>query len=433
MEIELPYKFKPRPYQLRLIDALDDGYKRAVWVAHRRSGKDKTLINVTIKKMYERVGTYFYFFPTYNQGRKILWQGMDRDGFKFTDHIPKELRKRTDNSQMLIETTNGSIFQVVGTDNIDSVVGTNPVGCVFSEYALQDPKAWDFIRPILAENGGWAVFNFTPRGENHGWDIYNLAKKDDKNWFCQTLTVDDTDVIPREVLEQERQEIINQHGTDALFQQEYYCSFTVPIQGAYYAHQLMKAEEDKRITSVPVETLPVHTAWDLGVGDATSIWFYQNVGQEIHIVDYYESSGEGLTHYIKHLQDKGYVYGKHYAPHDIEVRELTSGKSRLETARSLGINFQIAPALSLEDGIEAVRNILGRCWFDKEKTQRGMNALKSYHEEWDDDNKIYRNHPEHDWASHGADAFRYMAISYKKEQQVYTAPVYRPTDSVIGI
>jgi len=428
MEISLPYKYTPRDYQIPLLEALDSGVNRAVAVWHRRAGKDKTLINLVGKKMFERVGSYFYFFPTYKQGKKILWNGMDRDGFKFTDHIPKEIRKRTDNGEMLIEAINNSIFQVIGTDNIDSVVGTNPVGCIFSEYSLQDPKAWDFVRPILAENGGWAVFNYTPRGNNHGKQIYDLAKSS-PNWFCQLLTVDDTKVIPPEVLEQERLEIIKKDGNDALFQQEYYCSFEVPIQGAYYGSQLLSAEKENRITVVPVDSaLPVHTTWDLGIGDSTAIWFYQLTGAEVRFVDYYETSGEGLPHYVKILQDKGYIFGEHVAPHDIEVRELGSGKSRKETAQSLGINFRIAPKLSIEDGIDAGRNILSRCWFDKIKCERGLNALKSYHKEWDEDNKCYRNHPEHDWSSNGADSFRYFAVSnvqgYTKENQVYYGQNY---------
>lgn len=417
--ISLPHNFEPREYQLSLLQALDAGYKRAVVVWHRRSGKDKTLINLVAKKMYERIGAYYYFFPTYNQGRKILWDGRDKNGFKFLDHIPHALRKSTNATEMKIEMENGSIFQIVGTDKIDSVVGTNPIGNVFSEYALQDPSAWDYMRPILAENGGWAVFNYTPRGQNHGFDLLQLAQSDPEHWFQQVLTVDDTHVIPQDVLDQERREIIRNDGNDALYQQEYMCSFTVPIAGAYYASQLMQAEEDGRLTNVPYETsLAVDTFWDLGMDDSTTVWFVQRAGQELRVIDYYESSGEGLAHYAHVLQDKRYVYGRHFAPHDIQVRELGSGKSRLETARGLGIPFQVAPNLSVEDGIEAARNILSRCWFDQTKCQRGLNALKSYHKEWDEKNKVYRTHPEHDWSSHAADAFRIFAVANRRPVQM---------------
>lgn len=431
-KITLPYNFKERKYQLPLLKAMDSGYKRGVAIWHRRAGKDKVLVNITAKKMFERIGAYYYFFPTYNQGRKILWQGMDRDGFKFMDHIPQEIRRRTDNTQMLIELKNGSIFQIVGTDNIDSIVGTNPVGCVFSEYALQDPMAWDYIRPILAENGGWAIFNYTPRGKNHGYDLVKLAEANPEQWFLQILTALNTKAIPKEVLEQERLEIISKDGTDALYQQEYMCSFEAPIQGAYYGQQLQTAEDEGRITNVPHEpSLPVNTYWDLGIDDSMTIWFVQQLGKEKRLVDYYENSGEGLAHYAKVLQDKQYNYAKHWAPHDIEVRELGTGKSRLETARNLGIKFSIVPKLSISDGIEAARNILNSCWFDIDKCKRGIDALKSYHKEYDEKNKIYKNTAKHDWASHGADSFRYFAVAHREDGKE-EAPVQNLTKWNIG-
>ena len=416
MEITLPIEsFKPRDYQLPLLRALDNGYKRVIWVAHRRSGKDLVMVNYTAKSMYQRVGAYYYFFPTYKQAKKVIWDGMTRDGFKFTDYIPKELRKRTDNGEMLIETDNGSIFRLVGTDNIDAVVGSNPVGCVFSEWSLQNPQAWDYVRPILAENGGWAAFIYTPRGKNHGHTLLESARQYPDIWYTEVLDVEKTKAIAPEVLNQEYDEIFRKDGNDALYQQEYMCSFDVPIQGAYYATQLLLADNEGRITSVPYDAnTPVHTAWDLGMDDSMSIWFFQIANQEIHFIDYYESSGEGINYYIKYLRDKNYVYGRHFAPHDIAVRELGTGKSRLEVAKSLGIQFEVGKALAIEDGIQAVRNVLGRCWFDKEKCDRGLSALRSYHKEWDEDNQVFKNRPEHDWASHGADSFRTFGVGYRE-------------------
>uniref|UniRef100_A0A6M3IM29 Putative terminase n=1 Tax=viral metagenome TaxID=1070528 RepID=A0A6M3IM29_9ZZZZ len=371
--------------------------------------------------MIEQVGTYFYFFPTYNQGKKILWEGRDKDGFKFTDHIPEEIRTRTNSTEMLIEIQNGSIFQVIGTDNIDSIVGTNPIGCVFSEYALQNPDAWRFIRPILAENGGWAVFNYTPRGKNHGFDLYQLAKRE-KSWFVELLTVDDTKAISQEVLEQEKVEIIDDTGDDALFYQEYYCSFDAPMQGSYYGKQIIQLEKNKQITKVPHdETLMVDTWWDLGVADSTAIWFTQTVGNEIRVINYFEDSGEGLAYYIGKLNEMkdeyGYIYRYHHAPHDIEVRELGTGKSRYEVAQGLGIDFYIVPNIPVEDGINAVRSILKRCWFDQEKCKDGLNALMCYHKEWDDKRQEFKPKPYHDWSSHGSDSFRYLAVGHMDEQK----------------
>lgn len=308
---------------------------------------------------------------------------------------------------MLIELKNGSIIQIIGTDDIDRIVGTNPIGCVFSEYSLQNPRAWDMLRPILAENGGWAVFNYTPRGKNHGYDLYEMAK-DNPKWFTQILTVDDTGAISKEAIEEERASGMDED----LIQQEFYCSFNAAIQGSYYARQIQRAEDDGRITSVPyMAEIPVHTYWDLGVGDSTAIWFVQLVGNEIRIIDYYEASGEGLPYYARVLQDRGYIYGQHFAPHDIQVRELGSGLSRLETARSLGINFQIVKSMPLDDGINASRVIFNRCWFDKEKAKQGLNCLINYRKEYDEKRKEYKNVPLHDWSSHGADAFRYMSIA----------------------
>jgi len=204
MPITLPYNYQARPYQSGLYDCIANGYKRAVAVWHRRAGKDKTLLNLLIKEAFKRTGVYYYFFPTYNQGRKVLWDGIDRNGFRYLDHIPEPLREGNPNTtEMKIRLINGSLIQIIGTDNIDAIMGTNPVGCVFSEYSLQNPAAWDLIRPILAENGGWAVFNYTPRGRNHGFILYEMAKNNPE-WFCELLTVDDTGVVTPEMVQAER-------------------------------------------------------------------------------------------------------------------------------------------------------------------------------------------------------------------------------------
>lgn len=416
--IKIPFNYEPRDYQLPILRSIDEGKKRIVWVAHRRSGKDKTCVNIIAKKMLERVGTYYYVFPTYNQGRKILWDGIDKDGNRFLDHFPKELiQGKPNETEMKLHFKNGSLFQIVGADNIDSIVGTNPVGVVFSEYSLIDPAAWGFIRPILAENGGWAIFVFTPRGENHAYDIFELAKND-PDWYCQTNPASQTKAIPAEILESERAEIIRLYGNDALYQQEYECNFTVPISGAYYADQIMLAYSKGRVGHVPYEDrLTVDTFWDLGINDRMAIWFAQSVGPELRLIDYYENTGQGLPHYIQVLQSKGYIYGQHTAPHDIEVRELTNGISRLDTARKLGINFRVAPKLPIHDGIDAARSLFGKCWFDSEKCKNGINALKNYRKLYDEKRKTYLNQPYHDWSSNAADAFRYMAISLDFKHQ----------------
>jgi hypothetical protein len=407
MIITIPYKFKPREYQLPLFKAFDKGIKRAVIVWHRRAGKDISLLNIVVKSAIKRVGAYYYFFPTYKQGKKILWKGMTKEGRRFLSYIPVSLISNINNTDMTIELKNGSLIQVIGTDNIDSIVGTNPVGCVFSEYALQNPRAWDMMRPILAENGGWAIFDFTPRSENHGYKIYQMAKKN-KKWFSSLLTVDDTGAIDPEVIEEER----NSGMSEDLILQEYYCSFKTPIQGSYYTKEIKYLEENNRIIEkVYDKELKVHTAWDLGIADSTSIWFFQVYKDEVRIIDHYENSGEGLGHYIEICKNKGYDYGRMVAPHDIKVRELNTGESRIEYARKHGVDFDIAPKLSFMDGIESVRRLLRKCYFDKNKCEYGLNALKSYHKEYNEKKKIFRTIPDHDWSSHAADAFRYLAVS----------------------
>jgi hypothetical protein len=407
-ELTLPHKFTPRPYQHRLLKAMDYGYKRAVAIWHRRAGKDLTLVNLLTKKAFERVGIHYYLFPTAAWGRRILWHGMDRNGIRFLDRIPEELRTKTREDEMRIELANGSSIQIVGTDNLN-VVGPNPIGCVFSEYSLQNPRAWDLIRPILAENDGWAVFNYTPRGRNHGFDLYQMAL-DNPKWFTQLLTVEDTGAIPMAAIDEERRAGMSEE----LIQQEFYCSFDYGLEGAYYLNQINRARSEGRITNIPIEDLPVYTAWDLGIGDSTAIWFFQLVRQEVRIIDYHEDSGEGLAHYAKVLQDRGYLYGDHYAPHDVEHRELGSGTSLRQRGRELGIKFKVVPKHTIEDGIEAARSIFPRCWFDKDRAKAGLNALMNYRKEWDDKHQVFRTRPLHDWASHGADSFRYLAVAVRR-------------------
>lgn len=399
--------------------------KRAVLIWHRRTGKDKTCLNFTVQKTQERVGSYYYFLPTYTQGKKVIWDGMDRDGFRFMDHFPKDLVISKNETEMKVKLWNGSIFQVIGTDNIDAIMGTNPVGCVFSEYSLQDPVAWDYVRPILSENDGWAVFPYTPRGMNHGYELYMMAKNNPA-WFCQLLTVNETG-YPLEKVAEERKAGMSED----MIAQEFMCSFTAAIPGAYYANEIRKMHEQNRICPVPYQDFAlVDTWWDLGVDDSTTIIFTQDIGREIHIIDCYEGRGQGLQHYAAILRDKQqeskWIYGSHNAPHDIMVRELGSGESRLFTARKLGLFFRVAPRVGRkEEGIQAVRNIFPSLWIDNEKCKVLVQALTNYHSEYDTSKRVLGTRPVHDWSSHFCDAVQTLAMGHSFQlEQFETANVY---------
>lgn len=382
------------------------GRKRAVAVWHRRAGKDLAALAWTTVAAMERVGTYWHLLPTLAQGRKVIWEGQTNDGRKFRDLWPEELITKIRHDEMRLEFANGSAWQVVGSDNYDSLVGSNPVGVVMSEYSLAVPQAWDFISPILAANGGWAMFLYTPRGRNHGWTLYDMARHN-PDWYCSLLTVDDSGAVTKEVIEQERAS----GRSEQHIRQEYYCSFEAPRMGAYYADEMMACDDEGRIGKVAYDThVPVETWWDLGIADSTVIWFAQRVGQEVHLIDYYEASGEALQHYAKVLQERPYVYSEHALPHDVKARELISGKTREEVLRALGLKPSIVKDHRVSDRIEATRGMLRRCWFDRESCQRGIDALRAYRHEWDERNEVFKSRPLHDWASHAADAFGYGAM-----------------------
>jgi len=377
-----------------------------------------------------RRGVYYHLFPTYAQGKKAVWDGIDERGFRVMDHFPgfsaakhpSGIVARKNETELKVELTNGSSYQIIGTDNIDSIRGTNPVGCIFSEYSLQDPQAWDVLSPILLQNGGWALFNFTPRGHNHAEGLYRMAKNDPA-WYCSRFTVDDTKddngkpVITREQIESERRRLIAQGKSESdaetFLQQEYYCSFEGYLEGSYYSEQLRAARAQGRISRVPWRVNePVYTFWDIGVGDSTSIWFGQRYKHLMLFVDYYEDRGKQLGHYAKVLHEKPYTYAGHYWPHDGKNRDFSGreGEDRRDTGQRLGVRpIYIVPRGDIDDGIDSVRRLFSQCWFDAKACAKGLDALASYHKEWDEDRKEFRQRPFHDWASHGADAFRTMA------------------------
>lgn len=428
--IKIPNQWSPRPYQSELWNYLERGGKRAVAVWHRRAGKDSLSLNWTACAAIDRVGVYWHMLPLQTQARKVVWDAIDKRGRRVIDQVfPKALRKSMNTQEMKIELLNGSIWQCVGSDNYNALVGANPVGVVFSEYSIADPAAWDFIRPILAENGGWALFIYTPRGRNHGAALFDMAKNN-PGWFAQSLSVEQTNAIPLSAVEEERRGGMEED----MVQQEFYCSFDAALKGAYYGAILNKLEQTGAIGEIRHNPeKPVYTAWDLGIGDATAIWFYQKNGNGCDVIDYYEASGVGLDHYVQVLKEKPYTYtNDNIFPHDIQVHELSSGKSRLDLLAGLGVYGRVLERASVESGIAAVRLLLPRCRFDKGKCERGLNALRQYQKQWDEQRKDFMPRPLHDWTSHAADAFRYLATGFKEAERSMSRPVkstyYDPLD-----
>jgi len=374
------------------------------------SGKDFTIFNMIVRAALVRVGSYFYCLPTAQQARLVLWESLTIDGKKFLDFIPEELIVRTNSQQMTIELINGSIIRLIGSDNYDrSLVGTNPICVVFSEYALCDDRAYKFVRPIMNANKGTVIIASTPRGYNHFYDLFQIAKNAPKEWFCQKLTVDQTGHID---INDIKRDIANGEISEELAQQEYWVSFEMGIEGSYYGKYIDKMRLENRITEVPWEpSYPVYVSMDLGMNDSTVLIFFQKIGAVIHIIDYYENSSQGLEHYVRHMKDKEYVYGEIIAPHDIKVRELTTGMSRLEKCRELGLDMLVAPNLKVLDGIEAVRTVLPRCWIDEKKCKRLIKALENYRKEFDNKRKVYLDRPCHDQWSHACDAWRYACVT----------------------
>jgi phage terminase large subunit len=423
--ITLPHLWLPRDYQKPAWYALESGIKRLDLAWHRRAGKDLFTINWCGTQCFQRPGVYWHILPTYAQGRKIVWEGVTRDGRPFLDHFPEELVERKRNDDMSVWLKGGSLYQVIGADKPDSLVGANPFGVVFSEWSLMNSSVWELLRPILAENGGWAIFIYTPRGRNHAHKQHLMAEKDPL-WFAERLTVDDTKAVPQEVIDQNRREGM----PEELVQQEFYVSFDAPLVGSYYGAELTLASEQGRIGRVPHEpTKKVNTFWDLGMRDATCIWFHQQIGREHRLIDFEHASGVGLAYYVKMLAEKPYVYDTHYVPHDAAVRELGTGTSRVETAQSLGLMLTIVRKLDLMDGIEATRNLLRKCWIDEVSCDYGYQALQQYTKqesgERDPDGTIvYREQPVHNWASHPADALRTGATGW--------APGWEVSDRILA-
>lgn len=419
---------------------------RALCVWHRRAGKDLTALEQLAVMAWDTPGVYWHVLPTYEQARKACWMAfVNTTGRRLMDTVfPRPIVRRPQNgylpaAEMLIELTNGSIVQFVGSDSIDSIVGAGPRGVNFSEFSLAKPTAWPLMRPMLRESRGWATFLFTPRGRNHAFKLLQMAKKN-PGWFTSVRTIFETKAFkdPLAVLEEERKEGM----PEEMVRQEYLCDFSAALIGSYWGDLLELLEHRGGLAEFEHPWDELQTVWDLGVNDSTAIWTFRNTDRGCDVVDYYQNSSKPLSHYLDHLdklrEDRGSPpYVMHWLPHDARQRTLVTGASVLESVVGhYGTGkVGLVPQLSRLDGIQAARWLLQRdirihprC---NEEPHIGVEALRQYHREYDLERKVFANNPEHDWTSHGADAFRYLAVIQRVSRHFTDKPPEPPPAPVI--
>ena len=397
----------PRKHQAEIEAGLS---RFSVLVCHRRFGKTALSINQLIRAARATRRPDWrgaYIAPLYKQAKTVVWDELKR----YCGIGSSECTVKFNETELRADFDNGARIRLFGAENPDSLRGIYLDGVLFDEVAQMPRRIWtEVIRPALSDRKGWAIFIGTPRGKNALYEIWEEAKRD-PDWFAAMYRASETGIIDPDELAAAGREMSPEE-----YAQEFECSFTAAIRGAYFSTLMGEADTAGRMTAVPHDpTLPVHTAWDLGMSDSTAIWFVQaRPGGTYAIIDYYEASGEGLDHYARVLDHKGYKYGTHIAPHDIRVRELGTGKSRLEIARGLGIRFDIAPNIPVQDGINSIRTVLPCCWFDVDRCAPGIESLRHYRRAFNEQMKDFAARPVHDWTSHAVDAFRYFAVGFRQ-------------------
>lgn len=401
-------------------------------VIHRRGGKDITSVEAWLLRGLTRVGTHVYLFPIIKQARSVIWKGMDFDGRPFISAIPEILIASKNEALMEITLINGSRLVLGGSNQYDGLMGTNPVTIIYSEFSLHNPMARQYMNPILIQNGGIEIFQFTPRGKNHGWEVMETVR-DNPNYLVQHLNVEQTflddaktqRVIPDSMIENARR----MGMSEEMIRQEFYCDFDVGNVGAYFTRELSDMETEGRICALPVNPrLPIHTVWDLGGTDATAGWLFQLDGKYVNLIHVLHDTGKGLKHYLdlaeRMRQSLGCQWGNHFMPHDVKQKHQgwEQAESRLMMARQHGWFFQVTPKMDVEDGIEAMRYVLPRIRIDKNNCSIGIRALREYQREFDELKGCYRKKPLDNWATHIVDAIRYLAVNYRRLYDVPQAP-----------
>jgi hypothetical protein len=414
-EIEIELEYKPRAV---FEDFHDRQQRWAVIVAHRRCGKTVSCINDLIYKAIiegKEDGRYAYVAPYYSQAKNIAWDYLLR--------FSQPVLAKANQSELWVELINGARIRLFGADNPDALRGLYLDGIVLDEYADMRPRIWgEIIRPLLADRIGWAVFIGTPKGHNGFWEVYNNALNDPK-WYAKTLRASQTGLLAQEELD-DAAKMMSQDQ----YLQEFECDFESAIIGAYYGKEMRQLTDLGRVTKVEYDPMyRVNTSWDLGYSDDTSIWWWQVVRGELRFLDYHGSNGQPVSFYTGLIQSKqsefGYEYGIHYLPHDARAKTLASGGKSIIEQLSAKIpleSMKIVPNLSLQDGIQASRMALMRSWFDAERCNDGIESLRQYQREYDDDRKVFRDKPRHDWTSHAADAYRMAAVAWRSEEKILT-------------
>lgn len=434
----IEHVFRVRWYQQDFHRALvERTHDRLMAVWHRRAGKDEIVLNAFRELMWKNPGTYWHCFPEQKQARKAIWNGVNgHTGRRRIDEaFPPQIRKRMQDDDMFIELNNGATWQAIGSDRYDATVGSGPKGIAYSEWALSNPAAWAYHSPMIRESGGFAAFITTPRGDNHAKTMYDRAKKNPE-WFCELLSIEDTGALTAKVLEEALAEYQDLHGEDlgrAFFEQEYLCSFSGAMVGAYFGAEMARAEREGRIRPVEINhEYPVHTVWDLGKAVNNPIWCFQCIPGDVgpRIVDFYRPESDDLEQWVKWLDDKGYR-GNDYVPHDILVTEWGTTRTRYDTLKALGRKPRRVAKVSVADGLQAGRKTINAAVFHGDEDERGermavgTGGLKSYRREWDDDLKRFRDNPLKDWAEHIGSAWRYLGLSWQ-DAKVAVGPAPKP-------
>ena len=406
------------PLHLAMLNQEETGVRRFIEIAHRRWGKDEIVLNATCQLLEKKIGTYWHCLPEYSQGRKAIWTAVNpHTGKKRIDEaFPLYMRKSTNNQEMFIEFNNGSTWQIIGSDKYDSTVGAGPAGIVYSEWALANPAAWGYHRPMLMENDGWAAFITTPRGNNHCKAMYDRATTSD-SWFAELSDIKTTKALSQAQLDESLDEYQDIYGIDlgtAMFEQEYYCSFSGAMVGAYFGAEMSKADKNGQFIDLPIdEGAPVHCVMDLGKATNNPVWLFQVIDGTPHVVDFYQPASDDLDDWCKELRERGFN-GNTYVPHDIMVTEWGSSKTRIERLREHKMHPVRIARVSVADGLQAGRMTINVAKFDAAKCAVGIEGLKSYRREWDGEMKTFRENPVKDWSEHIGSAWRYMGLCWRE-------------------